>query len=174
MKPQILLLVSSTLFALSGTFAADEGVRQFGSREPPGRIVTEVEVSTRNEESSITSCGNGREIIDAASTGISSVHSSSLLSQVRVGTRVQVYWPDDDKYYPGRVTELIQTKNGPRLYKILYDDGDIETLDLSSQTFRVIDNEEIIFTGTCPVDGFGGGGGGGGNGKSSRPPNLFE
>jgi len=60
--------------------------------------------------------------------------NSSLISQVTLGTRLSIYWPDDDAYYPGTVTG----KSTSGLVQISYDDGNVEELDLATETFRIL------------------------------------
>ena len=50
------------------------------------------------------------------------------------GTRLSVYWPDDDQYYPGTITNI--TKRGR--FHISYDDGDVETVDLTKELFKLL------------------------------------
>ena len=64
-----------------------------------------------------------------------------LLPHVGVGTRVEVYWPVDDEYYPGTVTHHFECI-GEHSYRVLYDDMETETLDFFSETFRIIDGEQ--------------------------------
>ena len=54
----------------------------------------------------------------------------SLLHQL--GERVEVFWPDDNTYYPGVVTEV--THGGQHV--VLYDDSDVETLNFSNEVWR--------------------------------------
>jgi len=61
-------------------------------------------------------------------------HAIPTLDRVTKGTRLSVYWPEDDKYYPGIVSS--KSKNG--MVKISYDDGNIEELNLSKEVFQVL------------------------------------
>ena len=63
-----------------------------------------------------------------------------LLDQVTVGTKLEIYWQDDDAYYPGVVAAHCQLPKDMRSYRynVLYDDGEVETVDLSRQRFRII------------------------------------
>ncbi|KAK3250736.1 hypothetical protein CYMTET_39896 [Cymbomonas tetramitiformis] len=47
---------------------------------------------------------------------------------------IEVFWKDDDCFYPGVVTEF----NEEGKAHVLYDDGDKETLDLSEENFKII------------------------------------
>ncbi|KAK3245308.1 hypothetical protein CYMTET_45115 [Cymbomonas tetramitiformis] len=54
--------------------------------------------------------------------------------KVTVGTKIEVFWEDDDCFYPGVVKEF----NEDGKAHVLYDDGDEETLDLSKENFKII------------------------------------
>ncbi|KAK3243467.1 hypothetical protein CYMTET_46881 [Cymbomonas tetramitiformis] len=60
--------------------------------------------------------------------------TSTTASKVTVGTRIEVFWEDDDCFYPGVVKEF----NEDGKAHVLYDDGDEETLDLSKENFKII------------------------------------
>lgn len=52
-----------------------------------------------------------------------------------MGTRLTVFWPDDQAWYPGTVTGQHPTDPATT---VLYDDGDCEVLDLSSERFELL------------------------------------
>mmetsp|Transcript_5021 Transcript_5021/g.8245 ORF Transcript_5021/g.8245 Transcript_5021/m.8245 type:complete len:1485 (-) Transcript_5021:2972-7426(-) len=63
------------------------------------------------------------------------------LQKITIGTKLAVYWPDDEEYYPCVVTRhRIQAAEGNpgHMYEINYDDGEIETVDLSKEKFRIL------------------------------------
>ena len=62
-----------------------------------------------------------------------------MASRVTVGTKVEVFWEDDDCFYPGVVKEF----NEDGKAHVLYDDGDEETLDLSKEKFKIIDSATV-------------------------------
>jgi len=74
--------------------------------------------------------GGGRR---SAPLSIGTIHQ---LSKVIVGCRISIFWPDDDDYYPGRVTGRDPESN--RIFRVMYDDGRCETLDLGKEKFRVL------------------------------------
>ncbi|KAK3266442.1 hypothetical protein CYMTET_24932 [Cymbomonas tetramitiformis] len=55
-------------------------------------------------------------------------------TEVTVGTRLEVFWEDDDKFYPGAVKSF--NDDGTAL--MAYDDGDEETLNLSEEKFNIL------------------------------------
>ena len=54
-----------------------------------------------------------------------------------VNDKVEVFWPKDDRHYPGTVAN-INNDTGKRHVK--YDDGDEETLDFTQEKWRLISN----------------------------------
>ena len=51
-----------------------------------------------------------------------------------------MYWPDDQEYYPCVVTRhrVSSSNNNNHVYTINYEDGEIETVDLAKEKFRII------------------------------------
>ncbi|KAK3248867.1 hypothetical protein CYMTET_41674, partial [Cymbomonas tetramitiformis] len=74
------------------------------------------------------------------------------LGQFRVTERrvqkIEVFWEDDDCFYPGVVKEF--NKDGKA--HVLYDDGDEETLDLSKENFKIIGSSTVSVTANGAVD----------------------
>ncbi|KAK3267378.1 hypothetical protein CYMTET_24058 [Cymbomonas tetramitiformis] len=64
--------------------------------------------------------------------------TSTTASKVTVGTRIEVFWKDDDCFYTGVVKEF----NEDGKAHMLYDDGDEETLDLSEENFKIINSTD--------------------------------
>jgi DNA mismatch repair protein MSH6 len=58
-----------------------------------------------------------------------------LLRRVSVGSTLSIYWPDDKKYYNAKVTSM---GNSGSAVTLLYDDGEVETVDLSGERFKVL------------------------------------
>lgn len=56
------------------------------------------------------------------------------------GDNIELYWPDDDTFYPGTVSSI----NEDQKYNIDYDDGEKETLELSTETWRFSSTEDGI------------------------------
>ena len=57
----------------------------------------------------------------------------------QVGDKVSVYWKNDSMWYKGTVQKLC--KNGK--FRIIYDDGDIEVLDLAKEKLRLLKKPSI-------------------------------
>ena len=57
------------------------------------------------------------------------------LQGVTAGCRIQVFWPDDDVFYPGTVIGAIENSQQPHVYNILYDDGAEEEINLLDERF---------------------------------------
>ena len=82
---------------------------------------------------------------DAESDNIENDNSEVML--IDVGTRVEVYWPDDDCYYAGVVTKRRLPKNGKEIKKpffLIYDDNESEWIDFSRHKFRIIENPNYL------------------------------
>jgi hypothetical protein len=58
---------------------------------------------------------------------------------VEVGSRIAVYWPDDDVYYKATV---IRERNKRRPFYLKYDDGVCEWIDLCEHKFRLLPRRE--------------------------------
>lgn len=74
-----------------------------------------------------------------------------LLSDIKVGTKLAILWPDDNTYYDGVVKarhSMLSGKYGSYnteedkgfVYTIHYDDESEETLNLAHERFRIIDD----------------------------------
>lgn len=58
--------------------------------------------------------------------------NDSLLNHIRLGDRVEIYWPKMKQYYPGMVT--LKTRSGK--HRVEYDDGDVEVLRMEKEKWR--------------------------------------
>ncbi|KAL5199789.1 hypothetical protein ABZP36_020992 [Zizania latifolia] len=65
-----------------------------------------------------------------------STHDSS--SADLVGKRIKVWWPLDKKFYEGVVESRDSSK---RRHTVLYDDGDVEMLNLAKEKWEIIEND---------------------------------
>jgi hypothetical protein len=57
-----------------------------------------------------------------------------------VGTKLAVFWPDDDEYYPCTIRTHRRRRGADpgHLYELHYEDGEVETVDLAKERFRII------------------------------------
>ena len=53
-----------------------------------------------------------------------------------VGSKLEVYWPDDKAYYKATVTG--QRNSGKPVFTLSYEDGEVERVDLSTEQFRIL------------------------------------
>ncbi|EPS63050.1 hypothetical protein M569_11739, partial [Genlisea aurea] len=56
-----------------------------------------------------------------------------------VGRKINVWWPMDEKYYPGTVKSFDVVK---KKHVILYDDGDVEILRLDKERWKLIESSK--------------------------------
>jgi DNA mismatch repair protein MSH6 len=66
---------------------------------------------------------------------------ASKAPPLTTGTRVEVYWPDDDTYYAATITKLRQRQNQTSYYLEYEIDGNCEWLDLSTVTYRLLSSD---------------------------------
>lgn len=59
-----------------------------------------------------------------------------VVRQVKPGQRVSIYWHDDQQWYSGIIQ---RTSADGAFHTVAYDDGDVESLDLLEETFRLDD-----------------------------------
>jgi hypothetical protein len=64
---------------------------------------------------------------------------AEVMLRIKIGCRVEVFWSEDDCYYPGTITKqrdnIIQAK---KPFFLEYDDGESEWIDLRDHVFRMI------------------------------------
>ncbi|MED6216964.1 hypothetical protein PIB30_013179 [Stylosanthes scabra] len=58
-----------------------------------------------------------------------------------VGTRVKVWWPEDEMYYEGVVDSFDRSK---KKHKVSYDDGDTEILNLKRERWEILDDADPV------------------------------
>lgn len=56
---------------------------------------------------------------------------------VKIGSRVSVYWPDDDTFYNATVTKMQADKSK---FHLEYDDGQCEFVDLRTERFKLLEH----------------------------------
>ena len=64
-----------------------------------------------------------------------------------IGTKVRIYWPMEDEWFEGEITDYHLKKSK---YRVLYDDGEHEWINLREEQDRV-----MIFYATEDLDGDG-------------------
>lgn len=52
-------------------------------------------------------------------------------------SNIYVYWPRDDIWYRGKIIKYLP---GSKKFKILYDDGEYECLDLTKKEFAIAED----------------------------------
>jgi hypothetical protein len=60
----------------------------------------------------------------------------SLLHKIKIGTRLGIFWPMDNEYYPATVKA--QGAGNPCSVSLLYDDQDTEWIDLTEHDFKLL------------------------------------
>ena len=76
------------------------------------------------------------------SKAITSEQHIKLLSKITVGTKLSVYWPDDNAYYPCETKDHCPTPASDHVYTLRYEDGETETVDLATEKFRIEESNE--------------------------------
>ena len=71
-----------------------------------------------------------------SATTLLSVAQTHLLSKIAVGCRISIFWPDDETYYPSRVTG--RDPESDQIFRVMYDGGECETVDLGKEKFRLL------------------------------------
>ncbi|MFS7911830.1 putative sister chromatid cohesion protein Pds5 [Helianthus anomalus] len=66
-----------------------------------------------------------------------------------VGSRIEVWWPADRMYYPGVVTFFDFKK---KRHKVLYDDGDVELINLKRQRWKLLEYASAVPARTHATD----------------------
>eukprot|EP00586_Coscinodiscus_wailesii_P008924 CAMPEP_0172523302 /NCGR_PEP_ID=MMETSP1066-20121228/293589_1 /TAXON_ID=671091 /ORGANISM="Coscinodiscus wailesii, Strain CCMP2513" /LENGTH=1339 /DNA_ID=CAMNT_0013306373 /DNA_START=56 /DNA_END=4076 /DNA_ORIENTATION=- len=64
--------------------------------------------------------------------------SKSRLPELVIGTRVGIFWPEDDEYYPAKITGRVGNSS---VCHILYDDGEKETVDMNKEEYKLLSNK---------------------------------
>ena len=92
-------------------------------------------ISPPSTEKGNTAIGSNNKSAAAAAAS-----TNSLWKQVQVGDEISVYWPDDDQYYDATVEQQKGTTSSS--FYIRYDDGEQEWVDLSTETFQLLDTSK--------------------------------
>ncbi|KAK3239265.1 hypothetical protein CYMTET_50799 [Cymbomonas tetramitiformis] len=103
-------------------------------------LATEVVIMPRRRDLFTPSRLGGSELLGPSNT---------TASKVTVGSKIEVFWKDDDCFYPGVVKEFDEDGKA----HVLYDDGDEETLDLSEENFKIINSVSELTDEATDADG---------------------
>jgi hypothetical protein len=76
----------------------------------------------------------------ASAAAASAPNPKAPWQQVSIGSRVEVYWPDDKTYYAASVTG--QRHFGKSVFTLSYDDGEVERVDMSTEKFRILNDSK--------------------------------
>ncbi|CAB9499630.1 TUDOR [Seminavis robusta] len=66
-------------------------------------------------------------------------HNNNSPPDIQIGARVSVYWSDDEQYYEATVVKQRRDRNHPKPFKLEYEDGEYEWIDLHQVKFRFLD-----------------------------------
>lgn len=76
----------------------------------------------------------------SSSTSNSTALKSEKWKMVKLNMKIAVFWPDDRQYYPAAVKK---ESNDRTRWLLEYDDGDTEWVNLKTEKFRFIDDDEV-------------------------------
>ncbi len=69
-----------------------------------------------------------------------------LLASINVGMTLSVFWPADQEYYTAKVTAKKRqpsANSSSNVFTLLYDDGEVETIDLTNEKFKIVKDAQI-------------------------------
>ena len=72
--------------------------------------------------------------------GITETEELCPTLQLQVGDKVEVYWPLDDQYYPGSVSDYSEATGK---HRIAYDGGQVENLKMEEENWCVMSKNQI-------------------------------
>lgn len=84
----------------------------------------------------------------SSASSASSSHKEILLSQLKVGSAISVYWPDDGEYYNAKISSRTKRGNNDdnaddHVYTLIYDDGEVEhNINLRNEDFKLVGDSE--------------------------------
>ncbi|KAK3266720.1 hypothetical protein CYMTET_24678 [Cymbomonas tetramitiformis] len=95
---------------------------------------------SKNLEVSDESEDSHRLVDDGVGCYLGTTQRGEILgAKVTVGTRLEVFWEDDDKFYPG----VVKSFNEDGATHEVYDDGDKESLNLSEEKCNILLSEGV-------------------------------
>ncbi|XP_039118231.1 sister chromatid cohesion protein PDS5 homolog A isoform X1 [Dioscorea cayenensis subsp. rotundata] len=128
---------------LGGSIASDVSPFSSGRKEPeisdlkPGVSNNLKKPTTQMEEDKKTSSSKSKKRKRRSIAGLAKCSYSVDENDELVGSRIKVWWPLDRKFYEGMVQSY---DPGKKKHTILYDDGDIEVLDLDKERWEPLSN----------------------------------
>ena len=60
--------------------------------------------------------------------------------ELKIGDKIEVYWPLDDQYYPGSVSEYAEDTGK---HRIAYDDVQVENLKVDEENWRILTTNHV-------------------------------
>ncbi|CAB9521407.1 protein MutS [Seminavis robusta] len=122
------------------------GLFSFFKKKTPTETVAKATGTAKTNGSSKDDGGSSAKKSNSASSqqqrSVSSTvvrNSDRMLRGIKVNSKIAVFWPDDGKYYPGKVTQIDALK---QKWQVTYDDDSNEWIDLRREKFRLIDNDD--------------------------------
>ena len=79
-------------------------------------------------------------VTDRVDCTLSDSEEIGTTRNISVGDKIEVFWPLDDQYYPGKI-ELYDRKSGK--YGVTYGDGDTEKLDNAKEVYRPLLSNQV-------------------------------
>eukprot|EP00798_Chlamydomonas_sp_ICE-L_P010150 gene10150-8053_t len=101
---------------------------------PKRQVITPAETSQPQSQTQSAKADSSR-IRDGARKGDEGAKGSASKQLVQVGQAIAVWWPEDNKSYPGKVVKYEPSKK--KAYTVKYDDGEEERVDLEQEKWSI-------------------------------------
>lgn len=111
--------------------SSTDGINATIPTEDENPYVEPITTSTSSVHANTESLSISSPNIESIDDTQNNTFESNTITPV-VGDHVEVFWPTDNAYYPGVITEL--TSDGKHV--VLYDEADVETLNFDSEQWR--------------------------------------
>jgi hypothetical protein len=98
------------------------------------RKVEKVPARQKIGKSCSTSDAVTRKVEEVQRSAKQKVEDSCDASNVKIGSRVEIWWTGDEAFYKGTVTKIAS-----RMFFVKYDDGEEEWVSFTQQIFRILD-----------------------------------
>ncbi|WOL19426.1 sister chromatid cohesion protein [Canna indica] len=103
----------------------------------PEKLALTEDSVKKGDQSKSTSSTKKRKRRSIAGLEKCSSHINQLSDANIVGSRIKIWWPLDKRFYEGTVHSY---DSGKKKHTILYDDGDVEVLQLSTEKWEIVSN----------------------------------